>query len=134
MQYLLDSNICIYAMAGRHPQILQRMRKAGKQALCVDAIVVSELAFGVAKSAPSFQARNRLQLQKFLGSVTELEWPSAAMWTYGQIRNNLKVAGLPIGELDMLIGAHALHAGLTVVTNNIREFERIDGLKLENWV
>ncbi len=110
------------------------MQKAGKQALCVDAIVVSELAFGVAKSAPDFQARNKLQLQKFLGSVNVLEWPGAAMWTYGKIRNTLKVAGLPIGELDMLIGAHALHAGLTVVTNNMREFGRIEGLKLENWV
>ena len=121
-------------MAGHHPQVLQRLKKAGKQALCVDAIVVSELAYGVAKSAPNFQARNKLQLQKFLGSVNVLEWPSAAMWTYGQIRNALKVSGLPIGELDLLIGAHALHAGLTVVTNNTREFERIAGLKLENWV
>ena len=134
MAYLLDSNICIYAMAGRHPQVLQRMQKAGKQALCVDAIVVSELAFGVAKSDPSFQARNKLQLQKFLGCVTVLEWPSAAMWTYGQIRNMLRVSGQQIGELDLLIGAHALHAGLIVVTNNTREFERIEGLKLENWV
>lgn len=134
MQYLLDSNICIYAMSGRHPQILQRMRQAGKQSLCVDAIVVSELAYGVAKSAPDFQARNKLQLQKFLGSVNVLEWPSTAMWTYGQIRNTLKISGLLIGDLDMLIGAHALHAGLTVVTNNTREFERIEGLKLENWV
>ena len=134
MAYLLDSNICIYAMGGRHPQILRRMQKAGKQDLCVDAIVVSELAYGVAKSAPSFQARNRLQLQKFLGSVNVLEWPSAAMWTYGQIRHALKVSGLPIGDFDMLIGAHALHAGLTVVTNNTREFERIQGLKLENWL
>ena len=66
MRYLLDSNICIYAMSGRHPQVLHRMQKAGKQALYVDAIVVSELAFGVAKSASSFQSRNKLQLQKFL--------------------------------------------------------------------
>jgi tRNA(fMet)-specific endonuclease VapC len=121
-------------MSGRHPHLLQRMQAAGKQALCVDAIVVSELAYGVAKSAPTFQARNKLQLQKFLGSVNLLEWPSAAMWTYGQIRNALRISGLPIGDLDMLIGAHALHAGLTVVTNNTREFERIEGLKLENWV
>ena len=134
MEYLLDSNICIYAMSGRHSQILHRMQKAGKQALCVDAVVVSELAYGVAKSAPNFQARNKLQLQKFLGSVNVLEWPSAAMWTYGQIRNALRVSGQPIGELDLLIGAHALHAGLTLVTNNTREFERIEGLKLENWV
>ena len=110
------------------------MQLAGKQALCIDAIVVSELAYGVANSAPSFQARNKLQLQKFVNSVKVLEWPSAAMWTYGQIRNRLKISGLPIGELDLLIGAHALHAGLTLVTNNTREFERIEGLKLENWV
>ena len=113
---------------------MRRMQKAGKQALCVDAIVVSELAYGVAKSAPNFQAKNKLQLQKFLGSVNVLEWPSAAMWTYGQIRNTLRVSGLPIGELDLLIATHALYAGLTVVTNNTREFERIEGLKLENWV
>jgi tRNA(fMet)-specific endonuclease VapC len=121
-------------MSGRYVQILERMRSAGKQAICVNAIVASELAYGVAKSAPQFQAKNKVQLQKFLNSVTVLDWPGDAMWIYGQTRNKLKLAGMPIGELDLLIGVHALHAGLTVVTNNTREFERIEGLKLENWV
>lgn len=121
-------------MSGRYLQVLQRMQSLGKQALCINAIVASELAYGVAKSAPQFQAKNKLQLQKFLNSVELLEWPSAAMWTYGQVRNRLKVAGQPIAEMDLLIGVHALHTGLTVVTNNTREFERIEGLKLENWV
>lgn len=110
------------------------MQSVGKKALCVDAIVAAELAYGVSKSAPEYQAKNKLQLEKFFNSVNVLNWPVEAMWIYGDLRNKLKTSGTPIGELDLLIGSHALHAGFTVVTNNTREFERIEGLKLENWV
>ena len=132
--YLLDSNICIYAMNGRHPQVLKKMQAAGKDALCLNAIVAAELAYGVSKSEAIHQANNKKRLERFLASFEVLDWPSEALWTYGKIRRDLVAAGTVIGELDLLIGAHALHAGLTVVTNNTREFERIEGLRVENWV
>lgn len=121
-------------MNGKHPQILKKMQSVGKDAMCLNAIVASELAFGVSKSEPAFQAKNKLRLERFLASFEVLDWPSDALWTYGNIRSQLVASGTVIGELDLLIGAHALHAGLTLVTNNVREFERIEGLKLESWV
>ena len=133
MQYLLDTNMCIYAMK-HHPHVLRRMRDARQDGLCVSAIVAAELAFGVARSATEHREKNQASLKRFLAAMVVQAWPAEAIWVYGQDRQTLKQAGTPIGELDLLIAAHAKTQHLTLVTNNTREFERIDGLKLENWV
>lgn len=131
--YLLDTNMCIYAMK-RHPNVLRRMHQAKQVSLCISAIVAAELAFGVAHSAPERQEKNQISLKRFLAAIVVQPWPPEAIWVYGQRRQVLKQAGTPIGELDLLIAAHALSANLMLVTNSTREFERIEGLKLENWV
>lgn len=132
MRYLLDTNICIYAMK-HHPGVLRRMQHARLDGLCVSAIVAAELAFGVARSAVAHREKNQDSLKRFLVAIAIRPWPTDAMWLYGAHREALKQAGTPIGELDLLIAAHALAENLVLVTNNTREFERIEGLKLENW-
>lgn len=133
MRYLLDTNICIYAMK-HHPGVLQRMHQARHEGLCVSAIVAAELAFGVARSAPAHREKNQVSLKRFLAAMSVQPWSPDVIWVYGEHRQALKQAGTPIGELDLLIATHALVLGLTLVTNNTCEFERVPGLKLENWV
>jgi tRNA(fMet)-specific endonuclease VapC len=133
MRYLLDTNMCIYAMK-HQPDVLRRMQQAREGGLCISAIVAAELAFGVARSAAEHREKNQISLKRFLAALKVQPWPPGAIWVYGQHRQALKQAGTPIGDLDLLIAAHALAENLTLVTNNTREFERIDGLKLENWL
>lgn len=133
MKYLLDTNICVYAMNGHIP-VLRAMRRAGQGALCTSTVVLGELAFGVARSAPSHRERNALHLRLFAKAITVLPWSVEAAMCFGHERARLRRAGTPIGELDLLIGCQALADDLIMVTNNTREFERIAGLKLEDWV
>lgn len=130
MQYLLDTNICIYAINERSPAVVRRFREAGFENLAISSVVAAELAFGVENST---RPESRAQLMLFFQCLQILPWSSSAIWHYGRQRKRLKDAGTPIGELDLLIAAHALAENLVLVTNNTREFERIEGLKLENW-
>ncbi len=132
MRYLLDTNICIYAIKG-HPGVMSKMGEAGFAACAVSAVVLAELSYGIARSASPYKVRNLSALREFVGLFDVLPWSAEAAWHHGPLRQQLAAAGTPIGEFDLLIGAHALAQGLTLVTNNTREFERIDGLKLENW-
>jgi tRNA(fMet)-specific endonuclease VapC len=130
MKYLLDTNICIYAINERSDAVVKRLKHEGRENLTTSAVVAAELAFGVEKSNRS-DARQQLML--FLSGLQVLPWTEAAIWHYAQQRKILKEAGTPIGEMDLLIASHALGDDLTLVTNNMREFERVKGLKLENW-
>jgi tRNA(fMet)-specific endonuclease VapC len=99
--------------------------------VCVSAITQSELEFGVEISRRPDRDRDALEL--FLRHVQALDYPASAASIYGRIRADLKLRGALIGPNDTLIAAHALFLGLTLVTNNTREFERVPGLKIENW-
>lgn len=131
MKYLLDSNICIYALNATHRSVLEKFREHGPDNLGVSAIVAAELAFGAENSQRQSASIKALEL--FLESVTVLSWEQSAIWQYSRIRKQLKDSGTPIGAMDLLIAGHAMDMDLTLVTNNTREFERIKGLKLENW-
>ena len=131
MRYLLDTNICIYAINQRSDTVVERLQREGRSNLTTSALVAAELAFGAEKSNRS---DTRQQLLLFLSGLQILPWSESAVWHYARQRKLLKDAGTPIGEMDLLIAAHALGDNLTLVTNNTREFERIEGLKLENWV
>lgn len=130
-EYMLDTDICIYLMSGRYPQ-LDKLAKAADQASCVSSVVMAELAFGAENS--DRVDGNREQLDLFLAKVPVFAFDEAAARHYGEIRAALTRAGTPIGPNDLLIGAHARSLGHTLVTNNRREFDRIPGLKVENWV
>ena len=128
---LLDTNICIHVINARPPAVLARFRQhqMGEIGLC--SVVAAELAYGVAKSG---SARNREALEMFLAPLLILPFDEAALWVYGDLRAELERKGTPIGALDTLIAAHALSQQSTLVTNNTREFARVRGLSLENWL
>jgi tRNA(fMet)-specific endonuclease VapC len=129
--YLLDTNMVIYIQRGV-PSVLSRLNELGAQHVALSSIVVAELAYGVEKSAN--RQRNRKVLEVFLSEVRVLPWAGDAMWHYARHNHALRRSGQRIGEMDLLIGCHALALNAVCVTNNTREFERIEGLKLENWV
>jgi len=131
MQYLLDTNICIYLIKKRPPQVIERMRRMSPSDIGISAITVSELQYGAAKSERP--EKNREALGKFLTAFELVPWGLGAALDYGEIRANLERDGKPIGAMDLLIAAHARSLGVVLVTNNVREFERVPGLCLENW-
>ncbi len=128
---LLDTNICIYIINAKPASVLARFQRyrMGDIGLC--SVVAAELAFGVAKSG---SARNRQALEMFLAPLTVLPFDAAAVWAYGELRADLERRGTPIGSLDTLIAAHALSQQATLVTNNTREFAKVPGLQLDDWV
>ena len=131
MTYLLDTNICIYIINEQPAQVLQRLIQAGRESLAISTVTVAELAFGVAKST---RADSRAKLENFLSKFPILDWDQDAAWIYGNVRQALEAKGQRIGERDLLLACQALALDATMVTNNTREFERVEGLKLENWV
>ena len=130
-RYLLDTNIFIHAQRG-HANVLKRMRRAGQSNLVLSSLVAAELAYGVVKS--THKANNKAALEALLSAFAVAPWEESAMWFYAENFHRLRSGGTPIGEMDLLIGCQALALNATCVTNNTREFERIEGLKLENWV
>jgi tRNA(fMet)-specific endonuclease VapC len=131
MTYLLDTNICIYIINQQPAEVLQRLIGAGRESLAISSVTVAELASGVAKST---RADSRAKLENFLSKFPILDWDEDAAWVYGNVRKALEAKGQRIGERDLLLASQAVALGATMVTNNTREFERIEGLKLENWV
>lgn len=131
VRFLLDTNICIYIINTRPPQVLERFRREAIGDIGISAITAAELAYGVAKSG---SAKNRAALEKFLAPLEIAAFDTEVFWHYGEIRTELERRGLPIGSLDNLLAAHALALDTTLVTNNKAEFERVPGLKVENWV
>ena len=131
MMYLLDTNICIYVINHKPQQVFERFRQYQLGELAVSSITASELAFGVEKSGSE---RNKQALKKFLSPLEILPYDEQAVWHYAQLRHDLQSKGQTIGSLDMLIAAHALALDVVLVTNNTKECERIERLKLENWV
>ena len=129
-RYMLDTNVCIYAMRG-NVSVLKKFQEHGKEALGISSLVLAEMAYGVAKS--QHVQTNMQALKQFQASMTIVPWDESAMWVYGERYHMLKSSGRKIGEVDLLLGCQALAMNAVFVTNNTREFERIDGLKLENW-
>ena len=131
MKYLLDTNICIYALKSRPPEVLVRLRAVGLAKLTVSVITVLELRQGAEGSRQAAATHARLDL--FLGPMELLAFSVEDALTGARLRADLSRRGRPIGDLDSLIAAQALARGLILVTNNEREFERVAGLKIENW-
>lgn len=128
---LLDTNICIDVINAKPPAVLQRFReyRIGEIGIC--SVVATELAYGVAKSGST---RNRQALEMFLAPLMILPFDEDAIWSYGDLRAELMRKGTPIDSLDTIIAAHALSLRCTLVSNNTREFAKVPGLALENWV
>lgn len=131
MRYMLDTNICIYVIKHKPEKFFDELKKHDPAEMCISSITYAELAHGVEKSAAV--EKNRLALSLLLANIEILDFNVDAANCYGKIRADLEKKGTPIGPLDMMIAGHAQSLDYTVVTNNVKEFARIGGLKIENW-
>jgi tRNA(fMet)-specific endonuclease VapC len=130
-RYMLDTDISSYIMKRTHPHILQRLQRTEVSDVCISVITKSELMYGVEVSPR--QKQDKAVLDEFLLYVEVLDLPGEAALEYAQIRGTLKLQGTMIGANDLFIAAHARYLGLTLVTNNTREFGRVRDLSIENW-
>lgn len=131
MRHLLDTNIVADLVHNPHGPVAMRIAEIGEDMVCTSVIVAAELRFGVVKKG---SPRLTHQLERVLAALPILPFEEPADLTYGELRARLESAGTPIGANDMLIAAHAMSSGCCVVTDNEREFARVDGLTVVNWL
>lgn len=132
MRYLLDTNICSYILKNRPVSVKLKFDEVGAEQLCISSVVLAELYYGAARHPKSVIIRK--EIDDFVSRLLVVAWDEQAANHYGAIRATLEKAGTPVGAMDMMIAAHARSMGAALVTNNQREFERIDGLVVQNWV
>ena len=131
MKYMLDTNIIVYIINNKPEKVFKRFREHEPGDLCISAITMAELEYGIANSTRPEQ--NRMALMFFLSGIQIMPFDEAAAGEYGSIRAELRKKGQPIGANDLLIAAHAKAMGLTLVTNNVKEFRKVREIKVENW-
>ncbi|MBR3533299.1 MAG: type II toxin-antitoxin system VapC family toxin [Clostridiales bacterium] len=132
MRYMLDTNVLINCIRKRSDKLLKRLSDMDPSDVCISSLTYAELVHGVEKSKEV--ERNRFALALMLANFEILDFDVNAANDYGKIRADLESKGEPIGPFDMLIAAHALSRGCVLVTNNTREFQRVDGLKVVDWM
>jgi tRNA(fMet)-specific endonuclease VapC len=131
MKLMLDTNICIYIIKQQPAAVLRHFLDYQIGDICLSSITLAELRFGVAKSA--YRDKNANALDEFVVPLEVAPFNEAAALAYGDMRTTLERAGTPIRSMDMLIAAHAVSLGVTLVTNNTREFVRVAGLTIVDW-
>ena len=131
IKYMLDTNIVIYVIKRRPLEVLETFNR-NAMAMSISSITFAELIHGVEKS--NKPEKNMAAVQDFTSRLKVIEYDRFAAMHYGEIRANLERKGTPIGVNDLHIAGHARSKGLILVTNNINEFDRVEGLRLENWV
>jgi tRNA(fMet)-specific endonuclease VapC len=131
MRYLLDTNVCVDYLTGRYPQVARRLRASTPDELCVSSVAAAELRYGAERSA--HRQGNHERLDVFFREVACVNFDAAAAAVYGRVRAALEKRGRRIGPYDLQIAAHAIALGLTLVSDNVREFRRVPGLKVANW-
>ena len=131
MKFMLDTNICIYIIKKKPQKVLEHFRRCLAGDIGISSITLAELQYGVAKS--QHVQENQEALKEFVLPLEIAQFDEEAARAYGTVRAGLEKSGKPIGAMDTLIGAHALSLGLTLVTNNTKEFKQIKNLKVVNW-
>ena len=131
LKYMLDTNIVIYVIKRRPVELLEVFNRHAGQ-MCISSITLAELLHGVEKS--STPDRNLLKVEDFLSRLEVLQYGTKAASHYGEIRADLEREGTLIGVNDLHIAGHARSEGLTLVSNNIPEFERVEALRVVNWI
>jgi len=132
MKYMLDTNICIYIIKEKPKNVLKKFQSYEIGDISISMITFAELQYGVEKS--QYKEKNQTALAGFLAPIEIFSFEQNAAMKYGEIRAKLEKQGNIIGAYDLMIGAHAISEDLTLVTNNINEFERVPELATENWV
>ena len=128
---MLDTNICIYTIKNKPAHVRDTFKRHSEQ-LCVSTVTAMELIYGAEKSADP--DRNLAVVERFLARLTVMDYDYRAAEHTGQLRAELQLQGKPIGPYDQMIAGHARSRGLVLVTNNVREFDRVPGIRIENWV
>ena len=131
MKYMLDTNICIYAIKHKPEKVFKKLQQTDPDDVCISSVTYAELVHGVEKS--SAKERNRIALTLLLSCIEIMSFDTKAAEEYGKVRADLELKGEVIGPLDLMIAGHAKSLNCTLVTNNIKEFQRIKGLKAANW-
>jgi len=129
--YLIDTNICIYAINKKSAIVLERIKENSKKGIYLSSLTIAELEYGVENS--THIEKNRIALLKFISLFNILCFDDSDAIPYGKLKAKLKRAGNIIGPIDMLLAAQSLSKDLIFVTNNVDEFKRIEGLKIEDW-
>lgn len=132
MKYILDTNICIYIIKKKPLKVIEKFKQYPLGNIGISSITMAELHFGVQKS--SMPERNLNAINQFILPLEVFEFDMKASIEYGFIRSDLEKRGTPIGPLDTLIAAHVKSLNFTLVTNNVKEFDRIGNLKIANWL
>ncbi len=130
--YLLDTNICIYIIKKKPTDVLKTLKTKSKKDIYVSSITIAELEYGVAKS--QFPEKNKIALIEFLSIFNILPFDDNDAVNFGIIKTELEKKGTIIGPMDLLLAAQAKTKQLILVTNNTKEFERVEGLEIDNWV
>lgn len=131
MKYMLDTNMIAYIINKKPRHVLGKIREYDQDDICISAVTMAELEYGIENSSRPEQ--NRMALTFFLSGIKILPFEDKAAAEYGKIRADLRRRGQPIGANDLFIAAHAKAEGLILVTNNTREFSKVRGLRHENW-
>ena len=131
--FMLDTNMCILIIKKKYENVLDKLRKNRQKGLCISSITLAELEFGIENAEYEYRARNRIALMEFLSIMGVKDFDENASKAYGILKKDLKDRKCLIGPLDMLIGAHAKSLKMTLVTNNTKEFEKIQDLKVVDW-
>lgn len=131
IKYMLDTSIIAYAINKSFPEVISNLLKHSPDEICISAITMAELEYGIMHS--SQPERNRAALMIFLAEISVVSFDSNSAYDYGLIRQDLQNKGQLIGANDMLIAAQARSLGVTLVTHNVREFSRVENLKYEDW-
>ena len=129
---MLDTNICIYILKRRPIEVLSKFKSTSD--ISISTVVYGELCYGVTRSPKERQQSRKEELLRFVSLLQVVDWTSEAAEEYALIRSDLQAKGTPIGNMDLLIAAHAKSRNAVLVTNNLKEFNRVSGLTCENWV
>jgi tRNA(fMet)-specific endonuclease VapC len=131
MRYMLDTSICIHVIRNYPPELQERFNLLAEQ-LCISSVTLGELHYGAEKCTRRLD--NLQAIEHFTARLEVLPFTGQAAAHYGQIRAQLERVGRPAGAYDIMIGGHARSEGLILVTSNVREFEPMDGLRVESWL
>ena len=131
--FMLDTNMCIFIIKKKKEHVLLQLKKNKQKGLCISSITLAELEFGIENAEQAYMTRNRIALMEFLTIIEIKYFDENAAKEYGILKKDLKDRKCLIGPLDMLIGAHAKSLKITLVTNNTKEFTRIQNLRIEDW-
>lgn len=131
LKYMLDTNICIFTIKHKPSHVRETFNQHSNQ-LCISTVTLMELVYGAEKSASP--EKNLSVIEGFAARLEVLDYDTSAAYHSGQLRSELAKAGTPIGPYDQMIAGHARSRGLILVTNNLSEFSRVPGLRVEDWI